>query len=125
MNESILLTIKKMLGLDTDYTPFDMDVVVLINSAFMTLTQANIGPKDGFRIRGPVETWNDFLTNSVLLEGAKEFIYLKVRQVFDPPSSATVMEALKNSAEELLWRLVVQSESVEEFDFIPEDTHIP
>ena len=78
MEESILVTIKKMLGLAEDYTPFDTDVIVLINSALMILTQANVGPKEGFRITGFDETWDDFLVNEVLLESAKQFIYISL-----------------------------------------------
>lgn len=120
MEESILVTIKKMLGLDVEYTPFDTDVIVLINSALMTLMQANVGPKHGFYVHGISETWSDFLTNPVMLEGAKEYVYLRVRIVFDPPSSGTVMEAMKQTIQELIWRLIVQAESVENFDFIAE-----
>lgn len=118
MNESILATIKKMLGLEVEYTPFDTDIIMMINSALMTLTQANVGPKNGFRITGIGELWSDFLTNEVMLEGAKQYVYMKVKMVFDPPSSGTVMEALKSQSDETLWRLIVQSESVETFDFM-------
>jgi len=120
LNESILATIKKMLGLGTEYAPFDTDIIVMINSALMTLTQANVGPSTGFRITGMNELWSDFLTNEVMLEGAKQYIYMKVKMVFDPPSSGTVMEALKSQSEETLWRLIAQSESVETFDFMSE-----
>lgn len=119
MEESILATIKKLLGLGMEYTPFDTDVIVLINSALMTLTQADVGPKSGFRITGLGETWGDFLTNPVMVEGAKEYIYLRVKMVFDPSSSGTVAESMKQVAQETLWRLIAQAESAEFFDFIP------
>lgn len=120
MEESILMTIKKMLGLEADYSPFDTDIIVMINSALMTLTQANVGPKAGFKITGMSESWSDFLTNEVMLEAAKQYIYMKVRIIFDPPSSSIVMDALKTQCDELLWRLIAQSESVEIFDFMTE-----
>lgn len=119
-NNSILYTIKKMLGLEEDYTPFDQDVIVHINSALMTLTQLNVGPKTGFMITGYEEEWDDFLTNSVMLGAAKNYVYLKVRMLFDPPSNSFVMEALKQQAEEIGWRLNVMAESVETFDFMKE-----
>lgn len=122
MEESILMTIKKMLGLEADYTPFDTDIIVLINSALMTLTQADVGPSSGFKITGMSESWSDFLTNEVMLESAKQYIYMKVRIIFDPPSSGTVMDALKTQSEELLWRLIAQAESVETFNFMEEVT---
>ena len=118
MEEGILFTIKKMLGLDAAYAPFDTDIIVLINSAIMTLTQANVGPKTGFRISGMDETWGDFLTNATMLEAAKEYIYLKVRMIFDPPASSVAMGAMEKTVDELLWRLIAQSESVETFSFV-------
>lgn len=120
MEESILMTIKKMLGLEAGYSSFDTDIIVLINSALMTLTQADVGPKEGFKITGMSESWSDFLTNEVMLEAAKQYIYMKVRMIFDPPSSSIVMDALKTQSEELLWRLITQAESVETFDFMTE-----
>lgn len=122
MEESILITIKKMLGLEADYNAFDTDVIVLINSALMTLTQADVGPKTGFRITGEDETWSEFLTNEVLLEGAKQYVYMKVRVIFDPPTSGTAVEAMKQASEEILWRLIAQAESVETFDFMTSES---
>ena len=121
MEDSILATIKKMLGLDAAYTPFDIDVVTLINSTIMTLTQLGVGPRDGFEIAGMEETWDEFLENPVLLNGAKQYIFLKVKIAFDPPASSTVLEAYKQQATELEWRLNVQAESAEYFDFIDQD----
>lgn len=118
MNDSILTTIKKMLGLDESYMPFDADVIVLINSALMILSQLGIGPKNGFSIDGYNSTWSDFLVNDVKLESVKNYIYLKVRVTFDPPTSSSVLEAYKQQLNELEWRLNVQAESVEDFDFV-------
>lgn len=118
LDDSILATEKKMLGLDVDYTPFDMDIIVHINSALMTLTQLGVGPKEGFMIAGYDETWSAFLTNNVNLEAVKTFVYLKVRMVFDPPTNSFVMDAMKRESEEIGWRLNVQAESVETFDFM-------
>lgn len=121
MHESILETVKKLLGLDETYTPFDQDIIVLINSAFMTLHQLNIGPKEGFAIKDYRERWCDFVTNEVNLHGVQQYVYMKVRMVFDPPGNSFVMDALKEQCRELEWRLNVQSESVEEFDFVNTD----
>lgn len=121
MDESILITIKKMLGLDDEYQPFDADVIVLINSALMTLTQLGIGPKNGYAITDYSSKWSDFLVNDVKLEAVKNYIYLKVRVTFDPPTSSSILEAYKQQLNELEWRLNVQVESVENFDFIKEN----
>ena len=118
MDESILNTIKKQLGLDVEYSPYDADILVLINSALMSLTQLGVGPKKGFHVEDYTARWSDFLINDVGLEAAKNYVYLKVRVTFDPPTSGSVLDAYKKQIEELEWRLNVQAESVEKFDFI-------
>lgn len=109
--DSILTTIKKLLGLEEDYTDFDTDIIVLINSALMTLTQLGIGPNTGFVITGSTETWTSFLGTTKELEGVKAYIFMKVRTVFDPPTSATVLEALNKNILELEVRLNIQAET--------------
>ena len=44
--ESILTSIKKMLGIDEEYTHFDADVIMDINSVLMILTQLGVGPAE-------------------------------------------------------------------------------
>lgn len=122
MGDSILVTIKKMLGLEDNYTPFDVDVMVHINAALMSLTQLGIGPKEGFTITDYTQTWSDFITNEVKLGAVKTYVYLKVKMVFDPPTNSYLMDAMKQQAEEIGWRLNVQAESVEKFDFMKKDS---
>lgn len=122
MSDSILVSIKKMLGLDESYTPFDTDVIIFINSALMSLTQLCVGPKEGFTISDYNETWSDFVTNEVTLGAVKTYVYLKVKMAFDPPSNSYVMDAMKQQAEEIGWRLNVQAESVEKFNFMHNDS---
>lgn len=122
MGDSIVATIKKMLGLEDDYTPFDTDVIVNINAALMTLTQLGIGPKEGFTVTDYSQTWSDFVTNEVQLGAVKTYVYLKVKMIFDPPTNSYVMDAMKQQAEEIGWRLNVQAESVEKFDFMTKDS---
>ncbi len=110
MTDSIFDTIKSMLGSDADYTVFDNDIIVFINSAIATLTQVGIGPTEGFRITGSGETWTDFLGDRVDMESVKEYIYLKVRISFDPPSNSSVLSSYKEACKELEWRLNVVSE---------------
>lgn len=120
MNESILATIKKMLGLGADYTAFDMDIIVLINGAFMTLHQLAIGPEEGFSIRDYSSKWSEFLTNEINIRAVQEYIYMKVRMTFDPPGNAFVMTAFEQQCKELEWRLCAQAESIKEFEFMKE-----
>lgn len=124
LGDSILATIKKMLGLEDNYSPFDSEIIVYINSALMTLQQLNVGPKEGFAIKDYSEKWSDFLTNAVNLNGVQQYIAYRVRIGFDPPNNASVLSSLKEQCAELEWRLNVQSESVEEFDFVKDDTYL-
>lgn len=115
MNDSILNDIKKMLGLDGDYTPFDTDIIIGINSAIATLNQAGIGSPT-FMITSADETWGDFLSgvengNVIsVLSIAKLYIYYKTKLVFDPPNNGSVTNAYEQQAEELLWRANFNSE---------------
>lgn len=123
MSDSILQTIKKMLGLDEGYTAFDQDIIVFINAALMALNQLGVGPEGGLSIKDYTTKWSDLLTDEVNLNGVQQYVYLKVKMIFDPPGNSFVMDAFKQQAQELEWRLNVQSESVKEFDFmqIPND----
>lgn len=117
MYESILITIKKMLGLDANYDPFDLDIIVHINSVFLSLNQIGVGPKTVYSINGVEETWKDFLGDQILeFQAVKTYIYLKVRLLFDPPSSGVLHEAMERLIKETEWRLNVQYEDRKEGD---------
>ena len=107
MEESIFKTIKSLLGPEAEYDVFDPDILIFINGALATLTQLGIGPAEGFRITGETETWRDLLGDYKDLESVKTYIYMKVRLVFDPPSSSSVMSAYEEMCKELEWRLNV------------------
>lgn len=111
---SILTTIKKMLGITEDYKHFDSDIIVYINSALMTLNQLGVGPKKPASITSELETWSGIFENLSDIESVKTFIYIKVRVIFDPPSSSYVLEALNRQADELAFRLNVQVENYKE-----------
>ncbi|WP_347256080.1 hypothetical protein [Anaerostipes sp. PC18] len=110
--DSILVSIKKLLGMDADYTAFDTDIIIHINTVLMTLRQIGVGPKEGFSIRGKDEVWSDFVPNVNDLESIKTYVYLKVKAVFDPPLSAAVKESMEKQAAELEWRIYVEVESI-------------
>ena len=108
MDDSILNTIKKMLGPDSDYDVFDTDIIIHINSALSTLAQLGVGPSTGFRVTGPEECWSDFIGYGVNdLESVKTYVYLKVKMLFDPPASSFVMKAMEDNCKEIEWRLNV------------------
>ena len=108
--DSILISIKKMLGIAEEYTPFDIDIILHINSVFMILNQLGIGPSSGFRIEDDSATWSDFTEDKLDVEAVKSYIYLKVRLLFDPPSSSAAMESINRLISELEWRLNVAAE---------------
>lgn len=110
---SILISIKKLLGIDKDYVQFDQDIIININSALMSLMQLGVGPQSGFKINGEEETWNDFIGERIDLESVKTYIYLKVRLTFDPPQSSYLIENIKEQLKEIEWRLNFQVESTE------------
>lgn len=108
--ESILTSIKKMLGIEADYDVFDTDIIIAINSYFMVLNQLGVGPPSGFSISGAEETWDQFFTGREDLNAVKSYLYLKVKMQFDPPTSSFVMDAMNKQAEELGWRCLIQAE---------------
>lgn len=115
MNDSILLTIRKMIGPGGDHEFFDQDYIVHINTAFMNLRQLGVGPNSGFYITGSTETWANFLGDKEhLLEAVKTYVYLKVKKVFDPPASSVMAEAMNSTISELEWRLNVTVDPGEE-----------
>jgi hypothetical protein len=105
--ESILNSIKKLLGPTEDYTHFDPDIVLHINSAFANLHQLGVGPEEGFTITDSEAKWSDYLEDKKTLEFVKAYIYLKVRLVFDPPTIGSVMESVKEAIKEYEWRITV------------------
>lgn len=105
--DSILTSIKKLLGITEEYENFDQDIIMHINSAFMILNQLGVGPKNGFSINDKSSTWNEFIPEGSNLEAVKTYVHLKVKLMFDPPLSSTVIEAIKSQINELEWRLNV------------------
>lgn len=110
MEDSILLTIKDMLGLSKTYPAYNTDVIRNINGSLFTLMQNGVGPSTGFRITGESETWNDYIGDRKDLDAVVNYIYIKARIVFDPPTSSAVLQALKEEASEYLYRLNTQVE---------------
>ena len=109
--ESILTSIKKMLGIAEEYEQFDPDIIMHINSVFTVLTQIGVGPEEGFRIEGEDATWEDFLGGDIRLESVKTYMYMRVRLIFDSATlPSTVIAAMKETIAELEWRLNVSAE---------------
>ena len=111
--ESILTSIKKLLGITEEYNQFDPDIIMHINSVFMILTQLGVGPAEGFSIEDDTAVWTDFIQDIKKLESVKTYIYLKVKLLFDPPLSSAVIDSTNRLINELEWRLNVAAESTE------------
>lgn len=105
--DSILTSIKKLLGIDEEYIQFDSDIIMHINTVFLNLTQLGVGPEEGFLIEDDAATWDDFIGDSSQLQAVKTYVYLKVKLLFDPPLSSSVIESINRIISELEWRLNV------------------
>ena len=108
--DSILTSIKKLLGITEEYEHFDTDLIIHINSAFMALTQIGVGPSEGFAIRDADAIWSDFIPDPVKQQAVKTYVYLKVKLIFDPPLSSGAITAMNEQIKEYEWRLNFDAE---------------
>ncbi len=109
--ESILTSIKKLLGIAEEYTHFDADLIMHINSVFSILTQIGVGPAEGFSIKDESSVWSDFVPEKSKWELIKSYMYMKVKLLFDPPLNSAVIESANRIISELEWRILVAAES--------------
>lgn len=105
MEESILTSIKKLLSIAVEDKSFDQDIIININSVFMILNQIGVGPEKTFSIKDGTSKWIDFIGDNDELDAVKTYIYLKVKMVFDPPASSSIMENYNELISEYEWRL--------------------
>lgn len=111
MNESILTSIKAQLGIQEEYTAFDQQIIMHINSVLMVLNQLGVGPTAGFIISDKTATWNDFFSSDKNLEATKSYVGMRVRMLFDPPTTSIVAESMNRMINEFEWRLNSEAES--------------
>lgn len=109
--DSILTSIKKLLGVTASYEHFDQDIIMHINSVLMILTQLGVGPPEGFTIEDDSSLWTDFLPDETNLEAVRSYVFMKVKLMFDPPTSGIVTESYNRMIAEFEWRLNVNAES--------------
>ncbi len=120
MEQSILKSVNKNLGLDLEYSAFDAEITMHINSALSTLSQLGFGPEGGFAIEDDSEVWSDFFVGTKAeLSQIKTYVYLKVRSLFDPPTTSYVMAAFSSQIQELEGRLSMMRENREWVDPSP------
>ena len=108
--ESILTSIKTLLGLDEDTEDFDTDIIMHINSVFLILNQLGVGTSDVFSIQDKYSSWEDFIPDGNY-KAVKSYMYLKVKLLFDPPLTSAVMEAMERQIKEYEWRLNVSADT--------------
>lgn len=124
MDQSILNSTKKILGISEDYTAFDLDIITHINTAFSTLTQLGLGPSEGFMIEDDDAVWEDFLNDSTQFNAVKSYVFLKVKLLFDPPTTSYLISAYEKQIQELEWRLNVNREDLDWVDPDPVEIDI-
>lgn len=114
VNDSILRSVKKLLGVDPTMDMFDLDICMNINSALANLNQIGLGPHEGFYVNGPEDKWSDFLgvNDMHVLQNAKQYVYIWVKRVFDPPGATNHLTALDNTIKELEWRISTGREEI-------------
>ncbi len=113
MTESILDSIKEFLGIGKDYEAFDQELILTINGCFTVLNQLNCGEED-FYITSSDEVWEDFIKDKKNIQGVKNFVCLKTKLMFDPPSNSFVVESYQKLIDEFVWRLNHQCEKFEQ-----------
>jgi len=104
---SILDSVKKDLGIMPDYTHFDPDIIMDINTALSILTQLGVGPESGFSISDNTAEWDDFIPDDPRLEMVKSYVSKKTKQLFDPPNTGPLSDAFNKVLDELVWRINV------------------
>lgn len=109
--ESILTSIKKMLGITESCESFDPDIIIHINSVFVILNQMGIGTESIFSISDKTSTWDQFLNDDKTIDSVKTYMYMKVRSMFDPPTNSIVADSMKRLTDELEWRLNLSAET--------------
>jgi hypothetical protein len=109
---SILDSVKKVLGFDPDYTAFDLDITMHINSAFGALWQVGVGGDEGFMISDNTTLWSQYVSSLSYLGMIQQFIYLSVRMAFDTPNTSFVIGAIEKQVEQLLWRINIAAEHI-------------
>ena len=114
MEDSILNSIKKSLGITPEYTQFDPEIIMHINSVFMFLQQIGVGPTNTYSIESDSETWTDFFSSANVkdISAAKSLMFLKVKMLFDPPTIGSVNESYNKLIDELTWRCSIEGDNV-------------
>lgn len=104
-NDSILTSIKKLMGLTEEYDAFDQDILILINSVLFELEQIGVKAKDGFSLTDKTVVWSDYSDDDRLLNALKPYIYMKTKLTFDPPTSSGALDSMNRIIDRFEWRI--------------------
>lgn len=119
VEKSILLSIKKMLGIAEDHHAFDVDILLDINATFLTLNQLGIGPKLQYSITDDTDTWKDFLGDQKdYIAAVQTYVYMRVRLMFDPPTNSFLVDSMQKQIQEFEWRFTIQPTSEKEVEYV-------
>ena len=104
-NDSILTSIKKLMGLTEEYDAFDQDILILINSVLFELEQIGVKAKEGFILSDNTAVWSDYSDDDRLLNALKPYIYMKTKLTFDPPTSSGALDSMNRIIDRFEWRI--------------------
>lgn len=124
MSDSILTSIKKLLDIQPEYTHYDANIMMYINSVIASLSQLGVGPTYGFMIQDATSTWDDFLGDDPRLNNVKTLIWLQVKLLFDPPPTSFAIDSFKEQIAKLEWLISVHRENELSPSVIPDDTEL-
>jgi hypothetical protein len=125
VSDSILTSTKKVLGIAEDYTAFDVDILMHINSVFSTLQQLSVGPEEGYAIEDAAATWSDYVGDDPRYNTVRSYVYLRVRLLFDPPGTSYLIDSFRKQLEAMEWRLNVAAEELNYDDpFEPDEEEV-
>ena len=110
-NDSILTSIKKLMGLTEEYDAFDQDILILINSVLFELEQIGVKAKDGFSLTDKTVVWSDYSDDDRLLNALKPYIYMKTKLTFDPPTSSGALDSMNRIIDRFEWRINLYSDT--------------
>ena len=110
-NDSILTSIKKLMGLTEEYDAFDQDILILINSVLFELEQIGVKAKEGFVLSDKTAVWSDYSDDDRLLNALKPYIYMKTKLTFDPPTSSGALDSMNRIIDRFEWRINLYSDT--------------
>ncbi len=118
--DSILNSVKEYCGIEVENTAFDSDLIMTINAVLYVLPQLGIGPESAFTITSAEQTWQD-IVEAKLVGGVSQYVKMRVRMLFDPPTNPQVIEALRNQIDEFQWRILLDADAKDDLEEVTDE----